>query len=108
MTKFKLTPQLIEQHNIHFQRLSDRNWPPQYVTVFQNIYDTSQRRFEHTPRDLDSNLNSRLLHEAGLKTRARDLVEKANTCLSERANEAKWRFDTEPIVLFRFKNHIAW
>lgn len=108
MSKAKLTPQLIDEHDIRFQALPCRSWPPQYAQVFQKIYDTNQRRFEDKQADKAPNFNFRLLDEAQLKSRSRELVNQAYCCRSERANEATWRLQTEHIVLSRFNDQIAW
>lgn len=108
MNKAKLTTQLIDEHDIRFQARPCRDWPPQYAQVFQKIYDTNQRRFEDKQADMASSFSFRLLGEAQLKSRARELVDQAYCCRSERANEATWRLGTEHIVLSRFNDQIAW
>ncbi|SRR6266487_2587631 len=102
--------QLIEEYGISFEGpIPRREWPERYRQTFEDIRGIENLRIEASTSLIENN------HTVGeipaqwqLKRRATWLSRVAWRCRRERANEAQWRQETEPVVLARFDLEVSW
>jgi hypothetical protein len=102
--------QLIEEHNISFEGpIPPREWPERYRHTFEEIRGIENLRIEAaTSRTDDDHAVAQVPAQWQLKRRAIWLSRVAWRCRRERANEAQWRHETEPVVLARFDLEVSW
>lgn len=105
MPNTKLTPELIEEHNIIFEGpIPPSDWPPQYAEIFRKIRDIGRLQFdEYGHSDRRGMLTLREMSK-----RVLDLTHKAYTCRNQRENEMAWRIHTEPMIVSGFSAEVVW
>lgn len=101
--------QLIEEYNISFEGpLPPREWPERYRQTFEEIRGIGNLRIEASTSRSENNTLGQIPAQWQLKRRAIWLSRVAWRCRRERANEAQWRQETEPVVLARFDLEVSW
>lgn len=107
--KSKPTPdehrKLVKQYNIHFDGgTQPSRWPTQYAHIFQKVLDIKRLGYD----DYKPSETRRMAAVAEMKDRIAKLNRIAHTCRDQRENEATWRGLTEPEIVCRFAEEVAW
>lgn len=92
---------LIERYNIHFDTLSEAEWPEKHRTMFSSIVTLGQMvcdDYVHVPT-IESEETP---WQSRTKCRAKRIAALANLCLRAGKNEESWRMSLELEILSRF------
>jgi len=97
--------ELVEEYNIYFDGpIPPSSWPVQYTEIFRNIRDIQHLRYdEYGPNEKRGPSTV-----TQMKNRVLNLNRIAYTCRKQRENEATWRGQTEPEIVFRFGVEVVW
>jgi hypothetical protein len=101
----ELLRQLIKDYGIVFEGpRPPQQWPSHYAGVFSEIHNIGRVRFdEYSPGE-----NRGLLTVAQVKDRVVTLNEIAYHLRQNKDNEQTWRLETEPLIMSRFDDEVAW
>lgn len=96
---------LIAEHKIVFEGPTpSEQWPLQYAHIFREVHELDRIRYnEYVP-----NRNRGFLTVSEVKVKAVRLTKVSYELREGGENENTWRLRTEPILLDRFEDEIAW